>query len=168
MADAGFIGDAEMINGARERVREMRRRALLAAQDMEGGAIPMPAFANLNRNWNPNPNGRQVQTPPQNREEPRAPAPQPQPEAAPMPEPPVIPVMDSAPPLPPDENTANPQPQAEQPGPREPQTGTTLVEDVVGRLGLDSDTLLIIGLILILVNQKADNTLILALAYLLF
>ena len=45
---------------------------------------------------------------------------------------------------------------------------TTLVEDVIGRLGLDGDTLLIAGLILILINQKADTTLILALAYLLF
>ena len=46
-------------------------------------------------------------------------------------------------------------------------SGTTILEDLVGAFGADQDTLLIIGLILILINQKADATLILALAYLL-
>jgi len=43
----------------------------------------------------------------------------------------------------------------------------TIIGDVMGALGMEEDTLLIIGLLLILVNQKADTTLLLALAYLL-
>ena len=157
MADGHSYNDAGMIRGAEERVREMRRRSLLAAQDMEGEAIPMPSFVNPNRNWNPNPNGRQTQSP--------LPVPRPEPEPETTP-PPAIPLPEEAPPLPPAEDSdANEsrQQQAEAVG----GNPTTLVEDMVGRLGLESDTLLIIGLILILINQKADNTLILALAYLL-
>ena len=48
-----------------------------------------------------------------------------------------------------------------------PHAGTTMLDDLIGSLGTDQDTLLIIGLLLILINQKADTTLILALAYLL-
>ena len=48
-----------------------------------------------------------------------------------------------------------------------PHAGTTILDDLIGSLGTDQDTLLIIGLLLILINQKADTTLILALAYLL-
>ena len=43
----------------------------------------------------------------------------------------------------------------------------TILGDVMGALGVGDDTLLIIGLLLILVNQRADTTLLLALAYLL-
>lgn len=43
----------------------------------------------------------------------------------------------------------------------------TIVGDIMDALGLDEDYLLIIGLILILINQRADTTLILALVYLL-
>lgn len=48
-----------------------------------------------------------------------------------------------------------------------PKKNGTIVGDIMDALGLDEDYLLIIGLILILVNQRADTTLILALAYLL-
>lgn len=44
---------------------------------------------------------------------------------------------------------------------------STIIGDIMGALGLDEDYLLIIGLMLILINQRADTTLILALAYLL-
>lgn len=48
-----------------------------------------------------------------------------------------------------------------------PKKDGTVIGDIMDALGLDEDYLLIIGLILILVNQRADTTLILALAYLL-
>ena len=44
---------------------------------------------------------------------------------------------------------------------------TTLLQDILGGVGLDDDRILILGLILILINDKADTTLILALLYLL-
>lgn len=54
------------------------------------------------------------------------------------------------------------------PPPREEKKGdTTLLQDILGAVGLDDDRVLILGLILILVNAKADTTLILALCYLL-
>lgn len=54
------------------------------------------------------------------------------------------------------------------PPPREEKrTDTTLLQDILGAVGLDDDRVLILGLILILVNAKADTTLILALCYLL-
>ena len=49
----------------------------------------------------------------------------------------------------------------------EKKESSTIIEDIVSSLGIDSDRMLIIGLILVLINQKADTTLILALAYLL-
>ena len=51
--------------------------------------------------------------------------------------------------------------------PPPPQGDGTILGDVMGALGMEDDTLLIIGLLLILLNQKADTTLLLALAYLL-
>lgn len=44
----------------------------------------------------------------------------------------------------------------------------TLIQGILDGIGIDDDRLTIIGLILILLNQKADYTLILALGYLLF
>jgi len=52
------------------------------------------------------------------------------------------------------------------PGPEKPKD-TTLLQDILGGVGLDDDRILILGLILILINDKADTTLILALLYLL-
>ena len=48
-----------------------------------------------------------------------------------------------------------------------PPVRPTILDELVGALGMDNDTLLIIGLLLILINQRAETTLILALAYLL-
>lgn len=48
-----------------------------------------------------------------------------------------------------------------------PKKSGTIVGDIMGALNLDEDYLLIIGLLLILINQRADTTLILALVYLL-
>ncbi len=69
----------------------------------------------------------------------------------------------------------NPQQQQQQrrqqqrPAQPEPEkkTDTTLLQDILGAVGLDDDRVLILGLILILINSKADTTLILALCYLL-
>jgi hypothetical protein len=142
---------------------------------MEGDVISMPSFVNPNRNWNPNPDGRPNQTRQAIRqgggERPREAAPVR--EAEPRREP-IAGVEETAyasPPVPPAGATEPPPPEREEPRPEAASplaSATTLIEDMVGRLGLESDTLLIIGLILILVNQKADQTLILALAYLLF
>ena len=52
------------------------------------------------------------------------------------------------------------------PAPEKPKD-TTLLQDILGGVGLDDDRILILGLILILINDKADTTLILALLYLL-
>lgn len=41
------------------------------------------------------------------------------------------------------------------------------IHGLLGRLGVDSETLLILGLMFLLYNEKADNVLLLALAYLL-
>lgn len=71
---------------------------------------------------------------------------------------------DPAPPEPPQEPPAQEPLHEAEPPVKKP---TTIIEDVMGALGLDEDYLLIIGLLLILINQRADTTLILALAYLL-
>lgn len=62
---------------------------------------------------------------------------------------------------------AQPAPPPPQPA-REPGKDTTVLQDILGAIGLSDDRLLILGLILILINDKADTTLILALCYLLF
>lgn len=60
---------------------------------------------------------------------------------------------------------APPETPAERPAPKK---DGTIIGDIMGALNIDEDYLLIVGLILILINQRADTTLILALAYLLF
>jgi len=62
------------------------------------------------------------------------------------------------------QHEAQPQPEAP---PQPERKDTTLLQDILGGIGLDDDRILILGLILILVNDKADATLILALLYLL-
>ena len=42
------------------------------------------------------------------------------------------------------------------------------LEGLLERLGMDGETALVVGLLLLLYNEKADNLLLLALAYLLF
>lgn len=137
--------DAEIMRMQRDaeaRVREMQSRA---RQTVEQNPIG-PPLNRQNRNWSTNPNMqrrnrpqyRQQQPPPPPRREAE------QPRNDPKPDPP--------PPAPPCEETKKP---------------TTIVEDIMSALGLDEDYILIIGLLLILINQRADTTLILALAYLL-
>jgi len=70
---------------------------------------------------------------------------------------------EAPPPAPPEASPPPPEPAA--PPAQNPRT--TIVEDVMGALSMDEDYLLIIGLLLILINQRADTTLILALVYLL-
>lgn len=133
-----------MQRDAEERVREMNSRARQVVD--QDPAAPPPAPPPRNRNWNSNPNMRR----PNNRRPYSAPPPEPSAEQ------PVVP------PEPEREPVAQNSPPAETPPKK-----TTIVEDVMGALNLDEDYLLIIGLLLILVNQRADTTLILALAYLL-
>jgi hypothetical protein len=156
MVGTRYYSEADMMRmqrDAEERVRDMQRRARQTAGNPEGNTPPMPSFANPNRNWNPNPHGRRQQTGGHGNASRQNHAP---PGHAAPPEPPPVQGApeDRAPPLP-------------LPPPPPPKT-STLVEDMVGRLGLEPDTLLIIGLLLILINQKADTTVILALVYLLF
>ncbi len=64
------------------------------------------------------------------------------------------------------------EPEELQPQTQEPSTGAQSsappLEGLLERLGMDGETVLILGLILLLYNEKADHLLLLALAYLLF
>jgi hypothetical protein len=125
-------------------LREMQREAEARVRDMQRRARETVEddAPPRQRGWNQNPGMRRY--PPHGSG--RRPPPPPEPEQQ-TPEP-------EAPPASPD-------------APTEPSKTGTLLGDIMGSLGLDEDYLLIIGLILILVNQRADTTLILALAYLL-
>lgn len=143
--------DSEMMRMQQDavaRVREMQSRARLTAEESEGAGIPTPpGYSGRNyRNWSTNPN-IQRQRMQQVQEEIRQ-APSPQREAQ----------REEAPP-----KAAPPPPPAE-PESREP---TTLIQDILKAVGLDDDRVLIIGLLFLLINAKADTTLILALIYLL-
>ncbi len=134
--------DAEMMRmqrDAEERVRDMQSRARITVENDN-----LTSTQQRNRNWN---NGGGMRRP--NNGNNRRPTPEPQ-----QPQPSNI-----------------PPPVAEAPTPEEnceePKKTTTIIEDVMGALSLDEDYLLIVGLMLILINQRADTTLILALAYLL-
>jgi hypothetical protein len=140
MVGKRFFSEGDMLRmqrDAEERVREMQARARRTAA-LEGPEdAEFPAFVSPNRNWRQNPGGW-------SREELRA-----------------------------DRRQNRLQPPPRPPGgmfhvePPPPPAPTTVIDDIVGALGMEQDTLLIIGLILILINQKADPTLIMALAYLL-
>jgi hypothetical protein len=165
MVGSRYYSEADMMRmqrDAEQRVREMRNRSRQTAQN-GGGSSFMPAFANPNRNWNTGPGQQRGRNhfrvnpqPP-----PAAPNIEPGPEPTPS-EPEVAQTVDNTYAEP--ENT---QANAPFEAASAEKQGTTIIEDIVGSLGIESDTLLIIGLILILINQKADTTLILALAYLL-
>lgn len=139
--------EADLIQMQREaenRVVEMRNRARRTVE--ESGGLPFPR----NRNWSSNPgmNRQRDFRRPQQQARSAPPSP-PEPEPAALPE------------------ESRPEPVPSPPEPL-PKKDGTVVGDIMNALGLDEDYLLIIGLILILVNQRADTTLILALAYLLF
>lgn len=154
--------EADMMQMQREaeaRVREMQNRARRTAEEANTD-FQQPR----NRNWSSNPG--------MNRQRPRRPN---QPNqnqhqqnhnqgnrqaAQHPPEPP-------APGNGPGHEHAQPHDPAAHLGAPPPKKEGTIIGDIMGALGLDEDYLLIIGLILILINQRADTTLILALAYLL-
>ena len=48
-----------------------------------------------------------------------------------------------------------------------PQQPTDPISGLIDKLGIDTETLLILGLLFLLYNEKADNALLMALAYLL-
>lgn len=137
--------EAEMMRmqrDAEDRVREMQARARATVESDGTNAPPR------NRNWNSN-TGRRRQNGARPQADPR------------------FSTWKGA------EPSAQAEPEPETPHKQEreapPESGnpTTIIEDIMKALNLDEDYLLIIGLLLILVNQRADTTLILALAYLL-
>lgn len=129
-----------MQKDAEARVKDMQSRARRTVEEANNESFPS---SSRNRNWSSNPNmnrqrGRSQQNSSGRQQQGRKPEP-----------PPPPPVQEAAP-----------------PEPETKKTGT-IVSDIMNALNLDEDYLLIIGLMLILINQRADTTLILALAYLL-
>lgn len=143
-----------MQRDAETRVRDMNNRNRQVAQNNE---VPLPQGG-----WSSNPGmyrprsrrssqGTQQTGQGQQR---RREAPGPPPQSPPPPPPP----QEETPPVP------GPEPAAPE---APPKKDGTIIGDIMNALSLDEDYLLIIGLMLILINQRADTTLILALAYLL-
>jgi len=175
MSQASYAGSDldRMRQGAMARVREMQDRARQSTDTANSGL----------HNWSTDPNIRRRNPASHRQEEPDyAPPPPP---APPPPEPEPEPEQRQPPP-----NRQQPGAQQRPRGssffgrqaapPRSDHSGapsarqqaekpkdTTLLQDVLGNVGLDDDRILILGLILILINDKADTTLILALLYLL-
>ena len=145
------------------RVRQMQDKAY------QGPPHGAPAF----RNWSTDPNiRRRVYAPSQEPEQSPIPPPyDPPPSAQEPPEDPAPPPHSNG--QGGQSNHRQPPPRSNrQPGPApgadpEKPKDTTLLQDILGGVGLDDDRILILGLILILINDKADTTLILALLYLL-
>lgn len=153
--------EADMIRmqrDAEERVRDMQSRAKIT---VEQDNLGVQGNMSRNRNWSTGYNQRR-----QNNSRRPTFAQGPQSHGTPAPEAPRQEAHRQEPPFP----HAEPESAPENNIPKEESTEkktTTVVEDIMGALKLDEDYLLIIGLILILLNQRADTTLILALAYLL-
>ena len=138
-----------MTRDAEQRVREMRERARTVAQNYDLPTPPVPSREN--RNWSTE-TGRRPDPVPATKMPLR---PQPEEESS---------QREQAQPY----QSNQPQPQSRQrPEESADKKDTTIIQDIVGAVGVGEDTLLILGLILILINQKADTTLILALVYLL-
>jgi len=156
------------------RIREMQSRA------RQSGGSPNPAF----RNWSTNPNIRRQASAPGRQEETRPPPPPPI--NTPQPEPESQQHRQTgAPPggnrragqsqnnqrarrqTPPSAHRADHTSAPQQESNPADQKDTTLLQDILSGVGLDDDRVLILGLVLILINSKADATLILALLYLL-
>lgn len=142
-----------MQHDAVARVQEMQSRARMTVdQGGEVSYVPPQGYNGRNfRNWSTNPNIQHPKRRPQTRQQQQAPPPPP-----PQPEPEEHP--ETAAPPPPEPPVAETSP---------PEGTTTLIQDILGAIGLDDDRLLVIGLLFILINAKADTTLILALIYLL-
>ena len=156
------------------RIREMQDRA------RQNGVPANPAF----RNWSTNPNMRRRTSAHHRQEEAYPPPPAPPIDDPPpqQPEPPVAPPNANrqvgqgqnyqrrrrqAPPHAHQADYTSPPRQESGPAAQEKPKDTTLLQDILGGIGLDDDRVLILGLVLILINSKADATLILALLYLL-
>ena len=149
------------------RVREMQDRA------RQSTAPGNPAF----RNWSTDPNVRRRGPASLRQEEPARAVPPPAPEPKPAEQP--FPPRDEREaeghrrPRGGSSSERKPPPPPGHAGPAEPEKppekpkDTTVLQDILGGVGLDDDRILILGLILILINDKADTTLILALVYLL-
>jgi|GEM_PF-668119 len=177
MSQASYAGSDldRMRQGAMARVREMQDRARQSTDTANSGL----------HNWSTDPNIRRRNPASYRQEEPAyiPPPPPPSPhEPEPEPEfeqrrqPPTnrrhtgtqqrsrgssFFGRQTAPPRPDQSGASSTRQQTEKP------KDTTLLQDVLGNVGLDDDRILILGLILILINDKADTTLILALLYLL-
>lgn len=140
-----------MQRDAEERVRDMQNRARIAVEEANNSNFGNNgSMASRNRNWN---TGSGMRRTTQRRGQ--------RPETSPSePETEGMPEEPGSQEFPPEQES--PPPHSE-----EAQKRTTMVEDIMGALNMDEDYLLVIGLLLILINQRADTTLILALAYLL-
>lgn len=130
---------------AAQRVRDMQRRS--QERTVETDDSFFPSFAR--RSWRADP----ATLPARGRSE----------------APPIPPLEPPVKPPPPAADTAAEERRATPPAGNSPDGGpiSTLLQDIVKAVGLDDDRLLLIGLLLILINEKADDTLILALCYLL-
>lgn len=168
MVGKHYYSEADMMRmqrDAEERVRDMRNRSMQNSGQDNGSFMPAFAAPPGGRSWTAGPNtgrqnssrGQQVQRNPARNKQVQRETEQ------------IESIKNEANPEiaePERLHTENDLPHSAPQAPEDDKK-TTIIEDIVGSLGVDSDTLLIIGLILILVNQKADTTLILALAYLL-
>jgi len=155
----------KMQQDAIARVREMQSRTRQASGDIPDHPPPPPPPNRRNQGWNTSPG----QSRPRHHRMPIQPKidPPDQFETDLTPIDNIITPPQSVPdPIadhPPEPNPTHSPP----PDPAPPEAKTTVIEDILKAVGLDDDRLLIIGLLFILINSKADNTLILALIYLL-
>ena len=166
---------------ADQNIERIRQEAVAKMREMQEGArrddgFPGGGAGPRNRNWSTNPNVQRRNRAARRQAEESAPPEPPARERHPPagggkenPDRQYIPEQPSqahhnrsqeAPGPPP---TPPPVPQPQPPAPKE----TTVLQDILSAVGLDDDRILILGLILILINDKADTTLILALCYLL-
>ena len=170
----------------------VQQEAVARVRQMQGKAHQGPAAgAAAFRNWSTDPNIRRRPHPLYQEPERQTPPVSPPPYTHPPPPPPQEPQEDPAPPPRPnnqrqgqsgsqhagsgmgsEQHRQSPPRSNRQPSPgaapgAEKPKDTTLLQDILGGVGLDDDRILILGLILILINDKADTTLILALLYLL-
>lgn len=151
--------DLGRMQEAMARMMEMQQRAGTGSASPESSG------------WSTDPNvPRQNRTPRRHQPEPSSPPP-----FSPRPQPPSSPGRGRphGPPPPPPQGTPHSSRRQQSPPPPPPpppkeKSDTTLLQDILNGIGLDDDRVLILGLILILINAKADTTLILALCYLLF
>ncbi|WRS27278.1 hypothetical protein U6B65_13245 [Oscillospiraceae bacterium MB08-C2-2] len=158
---------------AEARVREMHQRAQQTVNEANSRSGNQSSGSNRNtmRNWNPGPNTQRRMapnmsagnSPGQNTSQQSGRGSQPNSTAPNQSRPKTGQEQPGS------QNEANTReqspPQAEAAAPKAEKT---LIQGLLDSIGIDDDRLTILGLMLILLNQKADYTLILALGYLLF